>query len=188
MKVRETKLKALLTSGLQGDSASYSEFLSRLTVLLRDYVRHQLFRMRQSDADIEDIVQEALIAIHRKRHTYDGETPVTAWAYAITRYKLIDSLRARSYLSEWQLTDDIGLPVPDNHPIEAKIALDNAFRRLPDTLRIPLELTKLHGFTSGEAAEKIGTSESTVRVNVHRGLKALMRLLGAKHEVHDEDK
>lgn len=188
MKVKETKLKALLTRGLQGDRTSYSEFLSQLTVLLRDYVRHQLFRMRQSDSDMEDIVQEALIAIHRKRHTYDGETPVTAWAYAITRYKLIDNLRTRSYLSERPLADDMIVSVQDNHPIEAKIALDSAFRRLPDTLRKPLELTKLHGFTSGEAASKLGTSESTVRVNVHRGLKALMHLLGAKHEARDEDK
>ena len=47
------------------------------------------------DADVEDAVQETLLAIHLKRHTWDPEQPLAPWVYAIARHKVVDALRRR---------------------------------------------------------------------------------------------
>lgn len=93
----ENDLRSLLLQGLNGSSPAYREFLLKLSQLLRAYVRRQFDRLQKSANDAEDVVQEALLAIHNRRHTYEPDLPVTAWAYAITRYKLIDHLRANNH-------------------------------------------------------------------------------------------
>jgi len=188
LKVVEERLKELLLKGLDGDSGAYREFLTRLAALLRQFVRRRLFRMRKADHDVEDIVQEALIAIHGRRHTYDGETPVTAWAYGITRYKLIDSLRAANRDADLQPLDDVDGAVDETFRMDARITVQKAIRRLPETLRIPIQLMKLEGLTALETARRTGTSEATVRVNVHRGLKILSRLCGIDRKGSDENR
>ena len=89
----ELRLKDLLRRGLAGDQAAYRAILSELGTLLERQIRRQLGAMGQFEGHAEDVVQEALMAIHAKRHTYDWQVPVTAWARAIARYKLIDLMR-----------------------------------------------------------------------------------------------
>ncbi len=40
-------------------------------------------------------MQETLLAIHQKRHTWREDMPVRPWLYAIVRYKVVDAFRAR---------------------------------------------------------------------------------------------
>jgi RNA polymerase sigma-70 factor, ECF subfamily len=186
MKVSENELKALLAQGLAGDPEAYRRFLEAVDELLRKFVaRHVHYRLRRHELDVEDIVQDALIAIHGKRHTYDGETPVTAWAYAIARYKLIDTLRASKVGSDLASLDELGKVIDERSSTEARLVIEKMMATLPKTLRLPLELTKLHGFSAGEAALQTGTSEATVRVNVHRGLRALSSLCKPVKETDD---
>jgi bifunctional non-homologous end joining protein LigD len=90
---RETELKALMLASLDGDAASHRALLDGLSGLLRGYYKVRLARIGRGPTEAEDLVQEAVLAIHFKRHTYDPGEPLTPWVHAIARYKLIDFLR-----------------------------------------------------------------------------------------------
>ncbi|MBB3212198.1 RNA polymerase sigma-70 factor (ECF subfamily) [Herbaspirillum sp. Sphag1AN] len=177
----EARLKALLLAGLDGDERAYRQFLDALSTRLRAYVRKRLFHLHD---DVEDIVQETLLAIHNARHTYRASEPLTAWVYAIARYKLMDFLRMRSRHDAFNepLDDYVELfASADETPAnDAKRDIDVLLEQLPDKQRLPIVHVKLEGLSVAETAQLTGLSESAVKVGIHRGLKALaarMRLI-----------
>ena len=177
MREREDQLKPLLLRGLAGEAAAYEAFLRELGAILRAFLRGRLARVPD---EVEDLVQETLIAVHNQRHTYDAGQPVTAWAHAIARYKMIDFLRRRSIREAVQepLEDDADfLASSDEEAREARRDLAVLLDRLPDRHRLPIVLMKLEGLSVAEAAKRTGMSESAVKVGVHRGLKALAALI-----------
>src|ERR1700704_6576942 len=93
MTTDEIELKALMLASLDGDAASHRALLDRLSRRLRAYYKGKLSGIGRGAAEAEDLVQEAVLAIHLKRHTYDPAEPLTPWVHAIARYKLIDFLR-----------------------------------------------------------------------------------------------
>ena len=174
----EDELRQLLIDGLQGDAGAYRSYLIKLSSLLRPYVARRLVRVGGSSDDFEDIVQEALIAIHAKRHTYEPELPVTAWAYAITRYKLIDYLRTSNRRISTEPLQEVDGLIDDREKLEAILDVRKGIATLPPSLRKPLQSVKIDGFNAQDVAEQSGLSPVTVRVNVHRALKVLAQLLG----------
>ena len=169
----ENQLRELLMQGQGGDAVAYHLFLKVLSAHLRAYFRKRLF---QHPDEVEDLVQETLLAVHNQRHTYLPDQPLTAWVYAIARYKWVDLLRARS--SREALTDplDDELEVfasSDTEAMEAKKDLNKLLASLPDRQRLPIEHVKVEGLSVVEAAQLTGMSESAVKIGVHRGLKAL---------------
>jgi RNA polymerase sigma-70 factor (ECF subfamily) len=93
----ETEFRTLMLAGLDGDARAHRALLTVLSSHLRGYFKRRLARIG-CEADAEDLVQETLMAIHTRRHTYDRTQPLTPWVYAIARYRLIDGLRALSLL------------------------------------------------------------------------------------------
>src|SRR6266545_4578493 len=89
----EHELQGLMIASLAGDATSHKALLSRLSSHLRAYFKGRLARMGRGAVEAEDLVQEALIAIHTRRHTYDPAQLFTPWVYAIARYKFVDYLR-----------------------------------------------------------------------------------------------
>jgi len=177
LREREDQLKSLLLRGLAGEAAAYEAFLRELGAILRAFLRGRLARVPD---EVEDLVQETLIAVHNQRHTYDAGQPVTAWAHAIARYKMIDFLRRRSIREAVQepLEDDADfLASTDEEAREARRDLAVLLDRLPDRHRLPIVFVKLEGLSVAEAAKRTGMSESAVKVGVHRGLKALAALI-----------
>lgn len=173
MTVREDRLKEFLVRGLAGDSAAYHRFLGELSGHLRAFLRRRLARMPD---EVEDLVQETLLAVHNQRHTFDAAQPLTAWVHAIARYKLIDFLRRRSrreLLTE-PLDDELEvLSSADADAAEARRDLARLLETLPERQRMPIVYVKVQGLSVIEAARLTGMSESAVKVSVHRGLKAL---------------
>jgi RNA polymerase sigma-70 factor (ECF subfamily) len=171
--VREDRLKESLVRGLAGDGAAYHRFLGELSGHLRAFLRRRLARLPD---DVEDLVQETLLAVHNQRHTYDPAQPLTAWVHAIARYKLVDFLRRRSrrdLLTE-PLDDELEVlssAVAD--AAEARRDLARLLEALPERQRMPIVYVKVQGLSVVEAARLTGMSESAVKVAVHRGLKAL---------------
>ena len=169
----EQRLYALLVQGLTGDTAAYHCFLKALTAHLRAYFRKRLF---QRPDEVEDLVQETLLAVHNQRHTYRTDQPLTAWVHAIARYKLIDWLRAHA--ANQALTDPLDdelevFAASDTEAAEAKRDLGKLLAGLPDRQRLPIVHVKLEGLSVVETAQLTGMSESAVKIGVHRGLKAL---------------
>ena len=169
----ENRLHDLLVRGLTGDAPAYHQFLKALSAHLRAYFRKRLF---QRPDDVEDLVQETLLAVHNQRHTYRTGQPLTAWVHAIARYKLIDLLRARASLDA--LTDPLDdelevFAASDSDAADAKKDLGKLLAGLPDRQRLPIVHVKLEGLSVVEAAQLTGMSVSAIKIGVHRGLKAL---------------
>ena len=177
----EGRLSSLLTAGLGGSAADYREFLTLTTLMVRPFVSRQLTRMGRADSDAEDIVQETIVAIHSKAHTYDASLPVTAWIHAIARYKTIDFLRAsRAQTLHVPLDELESASVPFDDSRENLGVLRTRLAALPSNLRIPLQLTKLEGLSVAEASARTGMSQTAVKVSVHRAIKTLAKILGSK--------
>jgi RNA polymerase sigma-70 factor (ECF subfamily) len=177
----EAQLHSLWMQSLNGDSASYERALSLLSGYLRSFMRK---RMQSHLSDVEDLVQETLMAVHQKRHTYQSDQPLTAWVYAIARYKWVDHLRAHGRRES--LHDDIddwaeSLSVDNTEEAsDAHKDLELVLAQLPLRQREAIEHTRLMGLSITETAERTGQSEASVKVNIHRGLKTLMAKWGAK--------
>lgn len=173
LRERETRLQGLLLAGMNGDEAAYRTFLVELSAHLRGFLRRRLL---QQPGDLEDLVQEVLLAVHNGRQTYRQDQPLTAWVHAIARYKLTDYFRARSRHDALNdpLDDDAELfAAPDLEPAQAKRDLGKLLDELPDKQRLPIQHVKLEGMSVAETAKMTGLSESAVKIGVHRGLKAL---------------
>ena len=179
MTTREVELKTLMLASLDGDAASHRALLDRLSRRLRAYYKGKLARIGRGAAEAEDLVQEAVLAIHLKRHTYDPAEPLTPWVHAIARYKLIDFLRrTRASISDVPIDEaDAIMAHDDNVDAESTYDVRRLMERLPKNMRCAIEAVKLDGQSIAEAAERCGISESGVKVNIHRGLKAMAALI-----------
>jgi RNA polymerase sigma-70 factor, ECF subfamily len=181
LQVKERHLQQLLLSGMDGDEAAYRRFLSELSTHLRGFMRRRLSSL---PGDVEDLVQEVLLAVHNGRHTYRAEEPLTAWVHAIARYKLTDFFRSRARHDALNEPFDDALELlapPDLEPAQARRDLGKLLEQLPERQRLPIVHVKLEGLSVAETAELTGMSESAVKVGVHRGLRALaVKIQGLK--------
>jgi len=178
----EDRLRDLLINGLAGDTSTYHAFLKELSAHLRAFLRVRLSRLPD---EVEDLVQETLLAVHNQRHTYDAGQPLTAWVHAIARYKLIDLLRRRAGRDALTdpLDDDLHMfASSDAEAADARRDLARLLERLPDRQRLPIVHVKLEGLSVIETARMTGMSESAVKVGVHRGLKALAAMIRSNDE------
>ncbi len=175
MSTVEAELKNLMVAGLDGDAAAHRSLLERLSWHLRGYYKGRLARIGRSATEAEDLVQEALLAVHTRRHTYDRGELLTPWVHAIARYKLIDHLRrTRASLADMPIDDAADIMAQDDHVgAESAYDLDRLLRQLPDKMRRAIQCVKLDGLSVAEAASHCGMSESAVKISVHRGLRAL---------------
>ena len=174
----ELELRALFLQALAGDEPAYRLFLQRLAGHLRAYLGRRLFGWPD---DVEDLVQECLLAIHNKRHTYEAGQPLSAWVHAIARHKLVDLLRARSVreaLHDPLEDGDALFATSDQEAREARRDVIGLLEHLPDKQRLPILHVKIEGLSVAEAARRTGLSESAVKVGIHRGLKTLARRFG----------
>lgn len=174
---KDQALTQLLLAGLGGDEGAHHAFLAQVALHLRAYFRAKL----RGAAEAEDLLQETLIALHTKRHTYDPAFPASAWIYAIARYRLIDHLRR-------QKRRGISIPIEDaEHALfaaedsaasDAEKDVGELLTRLPEKQAAAIRLTKLEEIPVKDAAERLGVSVSDIKTSVHRGMKTLMRLIG----------
>jgi RNA polymerase sigma-70 factor (ECF subfamily) len=174
----ELDLQRLMLAGLDGDAAAHKALLTRLSAHLRAYFRTRLARIGMAAADAEDLVQETLIALHTRRHTYDRSQPLTPWVYAIARYRLVDYLRRSKGSAMDVPIEEAEEVLADDNPssVESSLDLDQLMARLSPKARQAIQFVKLDGLSVSEAAARSGMSQSAIKVSVHRGLRALSRL------------
>jgi RNA polymerase sigma-70 factor (ECF subfamily) len=178
LRSNEPELRGLMLAGLDGDAAAHKALLTRLSANLRAYFKTHLARIGKGPADAEDLVQETLIALHTRRHTYDRSKPLTPWVYAIARYRLVDFLRrTRTSMTDVAIDEADQVPADDNPvSVESGLDLEKLMAQLTPKARQAIQFVKLEGLSVGEAAARSGMSESAIKVSVHRGLKALSLL------------
>ncbi|MGE7471497.1 sigma-70 family RNA polymerase sigma factor [Bosea sp. NPDC003192] len=182
----ETQLRPLFLAALAGDAAAYRLFLDTISVRLRGYLRQMLARAgRREASEAEDVLQETLLALHLSQHTYDRSSPVTAWAHAIARYKLVDHLRRSGrHAGNLPLDDEAyQLAGPaDDAASEARLDLERALAALPERTRSLIDRVKLQGASVAEAAQAAGMTENAAKVAIHRGLQAMAKFLSRRRE------
>jgi RNA polymerase sigma-70 factor (ECF subfamily) len=169
----EFGLKPLWLRAQAGDEAAYRDCLVRIATRLRGYLRR---RMQGLPDDVEDLVQETLLALHLQRGTYDPTLPVSAWVLAIARHKLVDLWRRRGRRDDLHdALDDVDETqlVAASEETGTQRDLDKLLQELPEAQRVAIVLTKVEGLSVAEAAQRTGASESAIKVQVHRGLKRL---------------
>lgn len=172
----EDGLRALMIGGLAGDARAHAALLRSLAPILEAFYRR---RCTSGNADIEDLVQETLIAVHTRRITYDPNRPLTAWLFAIARYKMIDHFRKRRETCEIEDLDMILLSEGFESSVSARIDVDRLLDTLPDKQANAIRRTLIDGVAVAEHAASADIGVSDVKVSVHRGIKALAaRLMG----------
>jgi RNA polymerase sigma-70 factor (ECF subfamily) len=172
MQTSEAELKALMLSALDGDSRAYRALLGDLRLRLAAYFRR---RLGGADAEVDDLVQEALIAIHARRETFDRSQALTPWVFAVARYKLVDHYRRRGRRAAVPLDDVAGeLAVEGGAAAaDARRDVEAALAQLSDRARRLLVALKLEGASVSETAIRFDMSETAVKVASHRAMKSL---------------
>lgn len=166
----------LMAAAQQGDKRAYDEALRLCQSWLQRYLSTRL-----QPGQIDDVIQETLMAVHRKRHTYDPSRPFPPWFVAIARFKWLDRLRVVYKAEEVELEDNHGLESHEESVL-SKMVLDRVMTQLPPAQAEVLKLAKIDGHSIEEIAQLTGQSASLVKVNIHRARKKLTKILEKSYE------
>jgi RNA polymerase sigma-70 factor (ECF subfamily) len=164
-----------MRAAITGDEQAYADFLRRTAALVRGFCRR---RITPGSIDPEDVVQETLLAIHIKRHTWRQNDPVTPWVYGIARFKLTDAFRRRGRRIEVEIAEIAEtLAAPEMEPSRSH-EIERALDSLSAGQKAVVSSICVEGQSIGETAEKLTMTEAAVRVALHRGLTAISRRFG----------
>jgi RNA polymerase sigma-70 factor (ECF subfamily) len=165
----------LLSAAQLGDAAAYRLFLTSVTPFIRSVVRNS---GRWSE-DTEDVVQDALLTVHRVRHTYEPGRPVKPWLAAIATRRSIDAMRRRGRIGAQEVHNEPAYETFADPRANNEDALDTArvLNRMTGELspgqKEALELVKLKEMSLVEASSVSGQSVSALKVNIHRAMKKM---------------
>lgn len=169
----EAQVAPIWARAQAGDELAYRDALHRIAQRLRGWLRR---RMQTLPDDVEDLVQETLLAVHLQRGTWDPTLPLGAWVLAIARHKLIDLWRRRGRRDALHMPlDDVDETLMATADTEAPARRDllQLLDELPEAQQRAIVLTKIEGLSVAEASARTGASVSAIKVQVHRGLKRL---------------
>lgn len=182
---REEEWAAQMRAAIDGDEVAYRRLLESLSQSLRAATRRGFAQAGAALNDVEDVVQETLLALHLKRHTWNSDQPLGPWVRAIARHKLIDALRRRGRRIEVPIDAVLDFLAAEE-PLDSELDRKDA-ARLVDGLRgrqqIIVRAISIEGQSIREVAERLDMNEGAVRVALHRGLKAL----AAEHQKGHEE-
>jgi RNA polymerase sigma-70 factor (ECF subfamily) len=148
MRSTEEEWAEMMRAAMLGDSDAYKAFLEAVSPVLRSAARRHFARFGQTSSDAEDVVQEALLAIHLKRHTWDARRPIRPWIAAIARHKLIDALRRKGQRIEVRIeTIDIVEESDDSADVLDRYELDRMLEKLNARQREIVRSLSLNGAT-----------------------------------------
>lgn len=169
----EATLSRLAALAQRGDRQAYATMLTACRSWLLRY-----YRRKVPPEQIDDLVQDTLLSVHRKLASYDPARPLIPWLAAIARYRFVDHLRiAYRTAADTLYDDDTAVADDEEQGIVARLSLDRLFEALPQAQCRAIELVKIEGLSISEASASTGQSESLVKVNIHRGLKRLADLI-----------
>jgi len=167
----------LMKLALAGNQPAYATLLQETSRLLRPFLAKRIHFTNE----VDDLLQEILISIHKARHTYDGNRPYKPWMYAIARFRLQDHLRAH-YADQLHHADDLSELEEHLHENVTESAFSyesirGEVEKLPKKQALILQMMHQDGYTAKEVGEKIGMNESAVKVAAHRAYKVLRQKL-----------
>lgn len=174
--MNEAELSRLMRAAIAGNEKAYADFLHGVAALVRGFARRKIVH----GVDPEDIVQETLLAIHTKRHTWRSDAPVLPWVYAIARFKLIDAFRRRGRRIEVEIGEIAETYASPEAETVSERDVGRVLESLPPGQRLVVSSISVEGRSISETAATLGMSEVAVRVALHRGLAAIAMRFGGE--------
>jgi RNA polymerase sigma-70 factor (ECF subfamily) len=167
----------LMVAAQDGHGGAYRRLLGEISDWL-----HRYFQRRLPPGDIDDAIQETLLAVHRRRHTYDPQHPFGPWLAAIAKHKWVDQLRNLGRRPTEALSDEIAV---DDHEVSVMSAtvLASLLEELRPAQAQVIMLVKLQGYSIEETSRETGLSSAAVKMNIHRGLARLTAFIEKTHNV-----
>jgi RNA polymerase sigma-70 factor (ECF subfamily) len=161
---------------LNNETHAYETLLKRVAVMIRGYLFNLLGSAR-TEEKVEDLVQDVLIAIHRKKHLYHPTRAILPWLFAIARYRLIDQARADKRRPNTTILDETVDFSDDNHRLneEGAFVLEELLSDLSPRQKDILVLAKVDGIPLADIAQRFNMSLSAVKVTVHRTIQKLRK-------------
>ena len=175
---QELQLTEWMQAAQAGDAEAYRALLEAIQPMIRRIVRAKI----RDEAAAEDVVQNALLSIHRGRRTYRAERPFGPWMRAITRNTIIDHFRERKRKGDREV-ELVVEEFADDHEESAESdtelapELAAALAGLPENQREAVTLVQIEGLSVAEAALRAGVSTGALKVRAHRGYRALAKAL-----------
>ena len=179
---QEAEFRGLMQLAQAGDQHAYHALLTALVPVVRRYVEQRSSRAPWSD----DAVQDILWALHQARHTWNPARPFAPWCYALMQHRLVDAARKASRVLRRETNDDLalasaaGAAVAEDDTMQADVRARvlGAVEALPPRQREVVRLLKLEERPVREVADRLGLSESNVKVTAHRAYRVLRERLG----------
>ena len=176
---REQRWAEAMRAERRGEAVAYERMLEEVATALRRSLAPRLVRVSLGAHEAEDLVQEILIGLHRKRHTWDPARPFLPWLHTITRYKLIDFMRQRR--GDTRRRVDLALEdwveIVESPADEADCStweVDRHLAVLPVSQRKIVRAIAVEGASVSNVARGLATSEGAVRVTLHRAIRRLL--------------
>lgn len=188
----EERLKSQFLAGGAGDAKAYASFLDLAAKIIRSNLRKTIPSSRSHSRDLlEDLVQDVLLALHQKRHTFRPDYPILPWLFAIARHRWIDIARmisVRPQLLNWEESDFSAIADPNAEDqaeragleFEAKEKVSEMLEILSPKQRELIRMAKLEELPLAEVAVRLGMSLSAVKVGVHRAMHKLAGTVGSR--------
>lgn len=170
----DTLFSELMTQAQQGHNASYEQLLLTIAPIIRSFISRRIANKNE----VDDILQNSLMAIHKASHTYNTSRSFTGWMFAITRHKVNDFLKIH-YKKNETLAHSIDDENGDiDHYVSALPNSSELLSELVQTLSEPqrsiVYMLKIEGYTIQEVSRRVNMSEAAVKVAAHRAYKILI--------------
>jgi len=176
--VPDDRWDRLMTAAQSGNGGAYNRLLTEVAAWLQRY-----YARRLPASHVDDVVQEALVAIHLKRHTYEPERPFRAWMTGIARYKWIDRLRSTTR-DRFDPIEGIEVPVEDHaSAVSGRMDVQKLLTQLKPAQADVIRLVKVEGYSIQEASDATGQSIALVKVNIHRGIARLASTIDGDQDI-----
>src|SRR5471030_2096330 len=137
----DEKWAGMMRAAIAGDELVYRRLLEEIGRAVRPMARGAFSRARVGDADVEDVVQETLLAIHLKRQTWDGSQRLAPWVNAIARHKIIDAMRRRELIEDFEAV----LAAPEAEDPHNRSDVERLLEKLPARARDIVKSISLDG-------------------------------------------
>lgn len=179
--VEDYVLAGLATLAAEGDPHATERLFHALLPRMRNLARYLV----RGDQDVDDLTQEALVAVFRGLNTYRGDGPFRAWADRVAARRIFRSIEERRAHTRWLASDD---PDTVQHGVEASAsylwrrALAGSLDQLSWEQRQAVVLHFVVGMTVPEVATEVGVPIETLRSRLRLGMSKLKALFAEELE------
>ncbi|MBT2790048.1 sigma-70 family RNA polymerase sigma factor [Paraburkholderia strydomiana] len=171
---REEQWAIWMRAALANDADAYRRFLEDVTPYLRSMARRRCEPRSAPGSEVEDVVQEMLLAVHLKRGSWDQTRPIGPWLSTIARNKMVDILRQR-VRHESVPIEDVAATLASKNPRDAPEHgdLERLLKRLGEPQRSIVQSLSLDGHSVRDTATRLNMTEGAISVALHRAVKKL---------------